>query len=73
MSIFKCAEDGNGVIARLYNTTDKQTACKLTPGFEFKNADKCNLNEKSIAPKKVENGSFEMNFKPWEIITVRLQ
>lgn len=73
LSIFKCAEDGNGVIARLYNTTDKQTVCKLTPGFEFKNADICNLNEESIAPKKVENGSFEMNFKPWEIITVRLQ
>ena len=72
MSILKCAEDGNGIIARLYNTTDKKISVKVTPGFKFNGAYICNLNEEDNKPKEIEDGCFNISFKPWEIITIRI-
>ena len=72
LSIFKCAEDGEGYILRLYNASSTDTVARLSLNGEFTRALECNLNEDAVGEYKLECGSLEMHFSPWQIKTVKL-
>ena len=52
----KCAEDGNGVIVRLYEAFRTRGRAMLKPGFDCLSAAKTNLLEEKIEDLAIENG-----------------
>ncbi len=72
LSIFKCAEDKNGYILRLYNVSDGSNTATVTFGTEIKQMFECNLNEENIGECKVEKNCAEISFGKWQIKTFRV-
>ena len=73
---FKTAEDGKGVILRLYEGAGLATNAVLNfnlPGVSLKAAMLCDGRERVLSPLAVDNNSLRMALKPWETSTVRVQ
>ena len=69
----KTAEDGSGdVIIRMYEAAKKRTNCKLKLGFDVTDAYITNMLEDNVSETNVINNTIELNFKAFEVITVRL-
>lgn len=68
----KRAEDGVGVIVRLYESQRKRGPVTLTAGFPVKAAWHANLLEENIAPVSAHGRTITLNLRPFEIVTVRL-
>ncbi|MCA9886324.1 MAG: alpha-mannosidase, partial [Anaerolineae bacterium] len=68
----KQAEDGNGVIVRLYEGERNRGPVTLTAGFNVSAAYHCNLLEENDEELLVENNQVTLNLKPYEIVTLRL-
>ena len=68
----KKAEDGNGVIVRMYESENSLTHAKLTVDSAYKEAYSCNLLEENESELTVENGQIGVTLKPYEIVTVRM-
>ncbi len=74
ITAIKAAENGQGIIVRLFNTTslpvDFTLSCALNPRV----ADVCNLNEQFISIcDRTADGSVSLCAKPKEIVTLRLR
>ena len=70
----KRAEDGNGLIARLYQSTaEPATATLRSPLTPIKSAAVTDIVEKNDEPVKVANGAVEISLPPFSIRTVRLE
>ena len=61
-----------GYILRLYNASSTDAVARLSLNGEFTRALECNLNEDAVREYKLECGSLEMHFSPWQIKTVKL-
>jgi alpha-mannosidase len=69
----KPAEDGSpDVIVRLYESKRSATRCTLTTSLPVKTASETNLVEEQTGPLAVANGKIKLDFRPFEIKTVRL-
>ncbi len=69
----KQAEDGNGVIVRLYESENARTKFRMTVGGRKLTAvTECNLMEEAVREVAVEDGTFADTIKPYEIKTYRL-
>lgn len=68
----KWAEDGNGMIVRLYDTMRRRGPISLTTSFPLKAAVRTNLLEEEKYPLSVEGHRVRYNIRPFEIATVRL-
>lgn len=68
----KQAEDGNGVIVRLYEGERHRGNVTLQTGFDLQEAHLCNLLEENEAELSVENNSVTLSVRPYMIATVRL-
>lgn len=71
LSAFKLAEDGSGVIVRVYNPTDRAQSTKVswpTPGKVYE----CNLEEQDLKP--IGDGLTEVNLElePYKIVTLKI-
>lgn len=64
----KLAEDGKGIILRIYEATGKETAVTIMPGFDYCSAYLCDLEENIIEQADLNN----IAFTPFEIKTFRL-
>jgi alpha-mannosidase len=64
----KPAEDGNGVILRLYEATGGHANCSIDASQEFGKAYYCDLLEGNIGDADIKS----LEFKPFEIKTIRL-
>ena len=74
LSAFKPAEDGTGVIARVYEASGypaKDVTIHFAGGVE--GASEVNLMEDSLRSIAVENDSIHFDLRPFEIKTFRLQ
>lgn len=73
-SAVKRAEDGGGLIVRLYNPSDTATIATLTLPRPVSAAHLCNLRERPLAPAPVgdEDDTVAVELPPKRIITVRL-
>ena len=68
----KRAEDGNGIILRLYESQRKRGPVQLCAGFAVEAAWETNLLEENASELNVENDSIQLNLRPYQIMTIRL-
>jgi alpha-mannosidase len=68
----KRAEDGNGIIVRLYESQRKRGPVQLRPGFAVEAAWETNLLEENESALLVEDDTIQLNLKPYQIVTLRL-
>jgi alpha-mannosidase len=68
----KQAEDGDGLIVRLYENERSRGKVILQTGFALKAAYICNLLEDNETELAVDNGAVTLDITPYQIITVRL-
>jgi alpha-mannosidase len=69
----KRAEDGYGMIVRLYESQRKRGPFKLRTAFKIESAWKTNLLEENKEPIKIqEENNLELFITPYQILTLRL-
>jgi alpha-mannosidase len=68
----KQAEDGNGLIVRLYENQRNRGRVKLNVGFALKAAYRTNLLEETDAELTVNNNQVDIDVTPYQIVTLRL-
>lgn len=75
LETIKQAEDGDGVIVRLYECDNAQTPVTLTWNRPFTGVEECNLIEERCPDAKLETEGSELRFtiKPYEVKTFRIR
>ncbi len=68
----KRAEDGEGLIIRLYETQRKRGSFTLTTGFPIKKAWRTNILEENQESLLVKKNQVEGFIKPYQIYTIRV-
>ncbi|GCE14882.1 alpha-mannosidase [Tengunoibacter tsumagoiensis] len=68
----KQAEDGNGIIVRLYESQRHRGKVTVSAGFELAEAWHTNLLEKEGELLPVQGKQVTLSLKPYEIVTLRL-
>ena len=68
----KAAENGNGIIVRLYESGGTKTDVFLSTILPCSHVVECNLVETDENEVPTENGAFRFTIKPFEIKTFRL-
>ena len=68
----KRAEDGNGLIVRLYEDQRNRGRCALTTGFPLAGAALTNLLEEDQGALDVQVNSLQLDVTPYQIISLRL-
>ncbi len=68
----KQAEDGNGIIVRLYEDQRRRGKFTLTTGFGIAQASICNLLEEAGDAVQAQGNSLQLDIKPYQIINLRL-
>jgi alpha-mannosidase len=69
----KMAEDGDGIILRLYESSGSHTHARIKTGFPMDIVWQCDLLERNkTALKKVEPNGFSYHFSPFEILNVQI-
>jgi alpha-mannosidase len=69
----KRAEDGDGIIVRLYESQRTRGQIQLQAGFALEAAWETNLLEENEVALHVENNSIWLDLKPYQIMTLRLK
>lgn len=77
MSIFKTAEEKDGFVLRVFNTTDKEAETKVALNFEVQEVFTANMNEElreKLPLQKTDTGAeITLQFRPWEIRTIKIK
>ena len=68
----KRAEDGDGVIVRLYEARRTRSQVTLTSAFPLASAWRANILEENQAELAVDGNSVTFPVKPYEIVTLRM-
>lgn len=69
----KKAEDESAVILRLYEAYNSRAEVRVTTCLPLREAVLCDLLEQDIEPLPVEDDTFTVEVKPFEIVTVKLR
>ncbi|MDO5415659.1 MAG: glycoside hydrolase family 38 C-terminal domain-containing protein, partial [Lachnospiraceae bacterium] len=70
----KKAEDGDGITLRLYETYGKRTRTRVTvPASAGKQAEDCDCMEQPLGRLELEDGAISLEFRPYEIKTIRIR
>jgi alpha-mannosidase len=69
----KQAEDGQGLIVRLYESACASTRGELACGFVVAEAAETNLIEEEPKPLDISGSRLPLEFRPFEIRTLRLK
>lgn len=69
----KQAEDGDGVILRLYDSWNRSGACKLAFCTEIEFAGECDLMENRSGAASFHGSTLEFAYRPFEIKTFRVR
>ncbi|MDD4699298.1 MAG: glycoside hydrolase family 38 C-terminal domain-containing protein [Oscillospiraceae bacterium] len=72
ISAFKCAEDDNSVILRLYNPTNKQQDETLTFTKEFEVVYTTNMNEEIEGTLKENSSIIDLSVPAYKILTYKI-
>jgi alpha-mannosidase len=70
---FKRAEDGRGVILRLYEPHGKRGSTALRFAFSAGSVKRANLLEEPEETVEVEKGKARLDVRPFEVLTLRVQ
>ena len=68
----KQAEDGQGVIVRLYECMRRRQPVTLRAGFSLQAVQRVNLLEETLENLAVDGQEVSFTVKPYEIISLRL-
>ncbi len=68
----KWAEDGNGLIVRMYEDQRNRGSVTLKAGFALADAYHCNLLEENGQQVQIQNDQVQLDITPYQIITLRL-
>jgi alpha-mannosidase len=68
----KQAEDGDGIIVRLYESQRRRGPVTLSVGFDLTKAWRTDLLEENQATLELNGNSITLSLKPYEIVTLRL-
>jgi len=69
----KMAEDGDGIILRLYESQRKRGPACIQVGFELESAWVTDLLEENGSPLRVEGDTLTLDLDPYQIVTLRLK
>lgn len=69
----KKAQDGDGIILRLYESEQKRGEVTVTVDLPFTGVTECNLMEENEQAVPCENGTFRFTVHPFEVKTFRLK
>jgi alpha-mannosidase len=69
----KKAEDSNDLVVRLYECHNSRGNSELSCAVKPKRAVLCDLEENEIVELDTADGVVSFDFKPFEIITIRLE
>ena len=69
----KAAEDGDGLIMRLYESSGKREKVRINTILDIVSVTECNLMEEDEKQVDLKDGEMVINIKPYEIITLRLR
>lgn len=69
----KHAEDGNGIIVRLYESQRNRGQVRVTFRSEVESAWETNLLEENESAFGVDKDSINLNLKPYQIVTMRVK
>lgn len=67
----KGAEDGNGIIVRLYENERTRGPVSVQFGFDVAAVRRCNLLEENETELQADGNRVEIELKPYEIVTLR--
>ncbi len=70
---FKQAQDGDGMILRLYEAKQKRGEVTVQVDLPFTSVTECNLMETDETPIPTEDGAFRFPIRPFEVKTFRLK
>jgi alpha-mannosidase len=68
----KQAENGRGLVVRLYENERSRGSATLRTGFPLASAYRCNLLEEDETPLAVTQNAVHFSVKPYQIVTLRL-
>jgi alpha-mannosidase len=68
----KRAEDGNGIIVRLYESQRQRGTLTLTTAFDLETAWRTNILEENQVEIGVDGNQLHHQIKPYQILTLRL-
>jgi alpha-mannosidase len=68
----KMAEDGNGLIVRLYENERNRGKVTVTTGFDLAEAHECNLLEENEQEFETRGNALDIDIRPYQIVTLRL-
>ena len=69
----KQAEDGDGIIVRLYESQRKRGRVKVKMGGEIESAWETNLLEENQSQLQIASNEVILNVRPYQIMTLRLK
>ncbi len=69
----KKAEDGDGIIVRMYESFNKRTNTTLTLGFDFNSAAICDLMENDVKTLRTKGNQIPVELKSFEIVTLKIK
>ena len=72
LDTIKPAEDGEGIILRFYESARRRSRALIQTGFKLAHAKECDMQEHPRQDIMVNNNSFELQMKPFEVKTIRL-
>jgi alpha-mannosidase len=73
LSALRAANDGQGIIVRLYNIASQPTWGEVRLDEPYTAVEVVNLNEEPLGQAEVEDGRVRLSLKPNEIITLRFR
>ena len=72
LEVIKPADDGNGIIVRLYEAFNRDCVVRLKLASQVRAAFRCNMLEQDQAELAVDGDTVPLHVKPYEIQTIRL-
>ena len=69
----KKAENGDGIIIRMYESFNKRTNTVLKTGFDFKSVTLCDMLENDLKVISAKENSIPLTLKPFEIVTIKIR
>ncbi len=74
LETIKHAENGDGIIVRLYETENTRCRVNLSTAFDIKNVTETNLTEdETLGDVKANGKNFSFEIKPYEVKTFRIR
>ncbi len=73
LQALKMAEDGNGFVARFYETEGRAADVAWSGPVRASSAELCDMVERPASAAKVADGRISFHIAPWQVITVRVR